>query len=517
MQYGEKNIEGKWYYFHPVTGDMETGWVTHHNKNYYYDENGHMLHGKAEIEGQNYYFNSVTGVLKTGWITDEGKKYYCTATGNVKGEKNISGNWYYFDEETREMRTGLVTHHNKRYYYDTQGRMQYGEKNIPGKWYYFHPVTGVMETGWVTHHNKNYYYDENGHMYHGWNMINGTEYYFDDITGVFYGWIRENGIVYYIVDGEHCTGEKNIEGSWYYFIPEKNGQMAINWCEHHGHKYWYGTDGKMKYGWQEIEGQNYYFHDVRGILVPEWRKEGKEIFYIENINNVSEKVTGEKNIDGYWYYFDPSKDGAMATGWTSHHGKKYFYSDKGRMLYGKQYIDKYYYYFDPVRGTMCTGWITINKKLYYFYADGKMAVNTVIDHMTVGADGVAIDNIVFKIKDIMKYKNVPYKSGGSMPKGWDCSGFTQWALKYMGISIPRTAAQQGAAGIYISKNNRSAWKPGDILCYKNGGRVSHVALYLGNRKIMHALNEKWDTLIQDVDYYERWDSKTTLSHVRRYL
>ena len=517
MQYGEKNIEGKWYYFHLMTGVMETGWVTHHNKNYYYDENGHMLHGKAEIEGQNYYFNSVTGVLQTGWITDEGKKYYCTATGNVKGEKNISGNWYYFDEETREMRTGLVTHHNKRYYYDTQGRMQYGEKNIEGKWYYFHPVTGVMETGWVTHHNKNYYYDENGHMYHGWNMINDTEYYFDDITGVFNGWIRENGIVYYIVDGEHCTGEKNIEGSWYYFIPEKNGQMAINWCEHHGHKYWYGTDGKMKYGWQEIEGQNYYFHDVRGILVPEWRKEGKEIFYIENINNVSEKVTGEKNIDGYWYYFAPSKDGAMATGWTSHHGKKYYYSDKGRMLYGKQYIDKYYYYFDPVRGTMCTGWITINKKLYYFYADGKMAVNTVIDHMTVGADGVAIDNIVFKIKDIMKYKNVPYKSGGSTPKGWDCSGFTQWALKYMGISIPRTAAQQGAAGLYISKNNRSAWKPGDILCYKNGGRVSHVALYLGNRKIMHALNEKWDTLIQDVDYYERWDSKTTLSHVRRYL
>ena len=517
MQYGEKNIEGKWYYFHPVTGVMETGWVTHHNKNYYYDENGHMLHGKAEIEGQNYYFNSVTGVLKTGWITDEGKKYYCISTGNAKGEKNISGNWYYFDEETREMRTGLVTHHNKRYYYDSQGRMQYGEKNIEGKWYYFHPVTGIMETGWVTHHNENYYYDENGHMYHGWNIINGTEYYFDDITGVFNGWIRENGIIYYIVDGEHCTGEKNIEGSWYYFIPEKNGQMAINWCEHHGHKYWYGTDGKMKYGWQEIEGQNYYFHDVRGILVPEWRKEGKEIFYIENINNVSEKVTGEKNIDGYWYYFDPSKDGSMATGWTSHHGKKYYYSDKGRMLYGKQYIDKYYYYFDLVRGTMCTGWITINKKLYYFYADGKMAVNTVIDHMTVGADGVAIDNIVFKIKDIMKYKNVPYKSGGSTPKGWDCSGFTQWALKYMGISIPRTAAQQGAAGLYISKNNRSAWKPGDILCYKNGGRVSHVALYLGNRKIMHALNEKWDTLIQDVDYYERWDSKTTLSHVRRYL
>ena len=517
MQYGEKKIGGNWYYFHPVTGVMKKGWVTHHNKNYYYNENGHMLHGKAEVEGQNYYFDSVTGVLKIGWNIEGEKKYYCTATGNVKGEKKIGGNWYYFDEETREMKTGFVTHHSNQYYYDKQGRMQYGEKKIEGNWYYFHPVTGVMKKGWTTHHNKVYFYDENGCMYHDWNTIDGIEYYFDSITGVFCGWIKENGIVYYSVDGKHCTGEKKIEGNWYYFIPEENGEMATGWCEHHGYTYWYDADGKMKYGWQEIEGQNYYFHDVRGILIPEWRKDEKGIYYIDNTNSVSEKVVGEKKIDGYWYYFDPQKDGAMATGWISHHGNKYYYSDKGRMLYGKQRIGQYYYYFDPVRGTMCAGWITINKKLYYFYKDGKMAVNTVVDHMTVGPDGVAIDNIVFKINDIMKYEGAPYRYGGTTPKGWDCSGFTQWALKYMGASIPRTAAQQGAAGLYIPKNNRSAWKPGDILCYKNGGRVSHVALYLGNGKIMHALSEKWDTLIQDVDYYERWDSKTKLSHVRRYL
>ncbi len=564
MQYGEKKIEGNWYYFHPVTGVMKKGWVTHHNKNYYYNENGHMLHGNAEIEGQNYYFDSVTGVLKTGWNIEGDRKYYCIATGNVKGEKKIEGNWYYFDEETREMRTGFVTHHNNQYYYDNQGRMQYGEKKIEGNWYYlgnwyyfdeetremrtgfvthhnnqyyydnqgrmqygekkiegnwyyFHPVTGVMKKGWTTHHNKVYFYDENGCMYHDWKTIDGIEYYFDSITGVFCGWTRENGIVYYTVGGKRCTGEKKIAGNWYYFIPEENGKMATGWCEHHGYKYWYGADGKMKYGWQEIESQNYYFHDVKGMLVPEWRKDEKGIYYIIRTNNVDEKVVGEKKIDGYWYYFDPKKNGAMATGWRSHHGKKYYYSDKGRMLYGKQRIGQYYYYFDPVRGTMCTGWITINKKLYYFYENGKMAVNTVVGHMTVGPDGVAIDNIVFKIKDIMKYEGAPYRYGGTTPKGWDCSGFTQWALKYMGTSIPRTAAQQGSAGLYISKNNRSAWKPGDILCYENGSRVSHVALYLGNGKIMHALSEKWDTLIQDVEYYERWDSKTKLSHVRRYL
>ena len=120
-------------------------------------------------------------------------------------------------------------------------------------------------------------------------------------------------------------------------------------------------------------------------------------------------------------------------------------------------------------------------------------------------------------KDIVKYKGTKYVSGGNTPRGWDCSGFTQWSLKYLGVSIPRTVAQQGASGVYISKSNRAAWKPGDILCYRSGGRVSHVALYLGNGKIMHSLSKKWGTIIQDVDYYEWWDSKTKLSHVRRYL
>ena len=45
--------------------------------------------------------------------------------------------------------------------------------------------------------------------------------------------------------------------------------------------------------------------------------------------------------------------------------------------------------------------------------------------------------------------------------------------------MPSTSAPQAAGGIAIDKNNMSAWKPGDILVYKSGSRVNHVALYLG--------------------------------------
>lgn len=122
-----------------------------------------------------------------------------------------------------------------------------------------------------------------------------------------------------------------------------------------------------------------------------------------------------------------------------------------------------------------------------------------------------------EIEAVKQYKNVRYVGGGYSPNGWDCSGFTKWALKeYYGVDIPKGAAAQGTNGKKISKTKRSKWKPGDILVYSSGGRIGHVALYLGDGKLMHALNEKYGTVIHDVDYYERWDGGTYLIGVRRY-
>lgn len=130
---------------------------------------------------------------------------------------------------------------------------------------------------------------------------------------------------------------------------------------------------------------------------------------------------------------------------------------------------------------------------------------------------VGTNNLMAKINQIKKYTYVPYVSGGTTTRGWDCSGFTQWALKYLGVSIPRTAAQQAKGGTYVNHKDMSKWQPGDVLIYSSGGRVCHAALYLGDGQLMHSLNEKYDTLIQSVAYYEKWDGGTYLSGVRRYL
>lgn len=118
---------------------------------------------------------------------------------------------------------------------------------------------------------------------------------------------------------------------------------------------------------------------------------------------------------------------------------------------------------------------------------------------------------------VKKYEGKPYRWGGNTPKGWDCSGFVQWAIKYLyGKKIPRSGGAQARGGKYVNKNKMSTWKPGDVLVYKSGGSVTHVGLYIGGGKMMHALNSRYDTVIQDVSYYEKWDRGNHLAGVRRY-
>lgn len=121
------------------------------------------------------------------------------------------------------------------------------------------------------------------------------------------------------------------------------------------------------------------------------------------------------------------------------------------------------------------------------------------------------------VSGISKYVGAPYVWGGRTPSGWDCGGFTQWAMKEcFGVTIAKSAAAQGAGGKSVSMSDRSQWQPGDILAYSDGSRVTHVAMYIGNGQMIHALNTKYDTLIQGVDHYEKWDSGNKLVAVKRY-
>ncbi|MFL8489517.1 NlpC/P60 family protein, partial [Clostridioides difficile] len=73
-----------------------------------------------------------------------------------------------------------------------------------------------------------------------------------------------------------------------------------------------------------------------------------------------------------------------------------------------------------------------------------------------------------------------YVYGAEGPNTFDCSGFTQWCYKQIGISIPRTVATQSKAGKAVDLKDKTKWKAGDLLCRVGGGSSNHVMMYIGN-------------------------------------
>jgi cell wall-associated NlpC family hydrolase len=83
----------------------------------------------------------------------------------------------------------------------------------------------------------------------------------------------------------------------------------------------------------------------------------------------------------------------------------------------------------------------------------------------------------------MQMVGVPYRWGGSTPAGFDCSGLVQYVYSNAGFRLPRTAAEQMDASAPVTLENAQA---GDLLFFRDGGRTSHVAIYLGQGRFVHA-------------------------------
>lgn len=89
--------------------------------------------------------------------------------------------------------------------------------------------------------------------------------------------------------------------------------------------------------------------------------------------------------------------------------------------------------------------------------------------------------------------NLEYVYGGnSLVTGTDCSGFVKLIYAKYGISLPRTSGSQAGAGYEVSEDDM---QPGDILYYGN-----HVAIYIGDGKVVHASNEQDDVKISRYNY-----------------
>lgn len=91
----------------------------------------------------------------------------------------------------------------------------------------------------------------------------------------------------------------------------------------------------------------------------------------------------------------------------------------------------------------------------------------------------------------------PYRFGGSNPlEGFDCSGLVQFTHSQVSKGIPRVSKQQYQRSATIKL---SQLKPGDLLFYKTASTPTHVVIYIGDRKFIHAPSSGKEVKIGSMD------------------
>ena len=111
-----------------------------------------------------------------------------------------------------------------------------------------------------------------------------------------------------------------------------------------------------------------------------------------------------------------------------------------------------------------------------------------------GAAQKAVDTALAQVGD-------PYVWGASGPDAFDCSGLTQYAYSAAGVSLPHSSSSQSRMGTPVS---RSELRPGDLVFFYSP--VSHVGMYIGNGKMVHASTSGQPVKVASVDSMGNYNS-----------
>ncbi len=250
----------------------------------------------------------------------------------------------------------------------------------------------------------------------------------------------------------------------------------------------------------------------------------------ETSNDVSTTVTGGKEVDAEFTAYYPSND-PMQGGYKAANGetlkpssltcaapKEVAFNTKIQVKGTGTSRDGVVYRTNDrgsaikiVNGVYKIDLLMATKKEAYSFGRrrGKAVIGV---EATQGSSDKSTSDKANKAIELAKAKvGKPYVWGATGPNSFDCSGLTSWCYKQVGISIPRTSKEQSRYGKSVSKSNL---QPGDLLFFStNGtGQVSHVGMYIGGGKMVHAANPKKGVRYDDINssYYSK-----TFTNARR--
>lgn len=106
------------------------------------------------------------------------------------------------------------------------------------------------------------------------------------------------------------------------------------------------------------------------------------------------------------------------------------------------------------------------------------------------------------IKVAMGFLGAPYRFGGNSVTGLDCSAFVKKTYQFFGIDLPRTALQQSLVGLHVKRSKLAA---GDLIFFNKKRRLSHVGIYIGDDKFVHASSYKRRVRVDDLNmpYFDK--------------
>ncbi len=124
------------------------------------------------------------------------------------------------------------------------------------------------------------------------------------------------------------------------------------------------------------------------------------------------------------------------------------------------------------------------------------------------ADSSSVSGVVSVAK---QYLGTRYAYGGASPSGFDCSGFTMYVFKQMGISLPHSATSQWQSGAGQKITSTSALKAGDLVFFCDPSRslgkaCSHAGIYIGGGRFIHASSANSGVIISGLTsgYYNNY-------------
>ena len=97
---------------------------------------------------------------------------------------------------------------------------------------------------------------------------------------------------------------------------------------------------------------------------------------------------------------------------------------------------------------------------------------------------------------------ISYRYGGMSPTtGFDCSGLVYYSFAQAGLTVPRTSGAQFRAARKISLTDA---QPGDVVFFQDQEKLSHVGIYLGHRRFVHAPSSGRTVSVANIDspYYQ---------------